>query len=344
MSVSLKLSRRSAVAALASFIAVTPGAFAAEKIVIGHSQPNLGWPYIAAVTNALEAAAKGLEGVEVVTLSADGDIAKQSSDIATLVNRKVNVLLVTSLDGNAVVPALKKAADAGIPILAVSNEPSGVDAVDAALDGNRVGGQISDGLANFIDRDVGVISGQESPIHREVSVGRQGVRRLGLVHDLVGERVSSAKDWMAIGPGDLPETLDHFECAFNGAQAEIGTTGMGHLTAHMHLDVHATAVSKRKSQIGAVLIILIWGGAAWWLFNAGATGWAAFMLVWGLMVNTSDNFIRPWLISFGVNMPIALVILGVFGGFLSFGFLGLFIGPSLLAIAYVLLEAWRSNA
>ena len=80
----------------------------ADKIVIGHSQPNLGWPYIAAVTNILEAEAKKLPDVELVTLSADGDIAKQSSDIGSLVNKKVNVLLVTSLDGNAVVPALKQ--------------------------------------------------------------------------------------------------------------------------------------------------------------------------------------------------------------------------------------------
>jgi predicted PurR-regulated permease PerM len=95
------------------------------------------------------------------------------------------------------------------------------------------------------------------------------------------------------------------------------------------------------SQIGAVLILLVWGGAAWWLFGIGEPGWGIFMIAWGLVVNTSDNFIRPWLISFGVEMPIALVILGVFGGFIAFGFLGLFIGPSLLAIAYTLLEAWR---
>jgi ribose transport system substrate-binding protein len=101
-----------------------PTAFAQTKIVIGHSQPNLGWPYIAKVTAALEAAAKGMPEIELVTTSADGDIAKQSSDIASLVTKKVNVLLVTSLDGNAVVPALKKASEAGIPILAVSNEPS----------------------------------------------------------------------------------------------------------------------------------------------------------------------------------------------------------------------------
>lgn len=120
------LNRRTTLRAMlaSATVLAAPQAFAQTKIVIGHSQPNLGWPYIAKVTAALEEAAKGMADVEVITTSGDGDIAKQSSDIASLVNRKVNVLLVTSLDGNAVVPALKQAHAAGIPILAVSNEPS----------------------------------------------------------------------------------------------------------------------------------------------------------------------------------------------------------------------------
>jgi predicted PurR-regulated permease PerM len=96
------------------------------------------------------------------------------------------------------------------------------------------------------------------------------------------------------------------------------------------------------SQIGAVLIPLVWGGATWWLFQQGASGWGVFMLLWGaVMVSMSDNLIRPMLIRRGVEMPMTLVILGVFGGFLSFGFLGLFIGPAGLAVAYTLLQTWR---
>jgi len=96
------------------------------------------------------------------------------------------------------------------------------------------------------------------------------------------------------------------------------------------------------SQIGAVLLPLVWGGAAWWLFGEGDRAWGIFMLAWGLvLVSMSDNLIRPWLISRGVRMPLTLVILGVFGGFVSFGFLGLFIGPAILAVAYTLIEAWR---
>lgn len=96
------------------------------------------------------------------------------------------------------------------------------------------------------------------------------------------------------------------------------------------------------SQIGGPLLVLIWGGAAWWLFHNDHQGWGAFMLGWGLMVNVIDNFLKPWLIGLGVHMPMSLTILGVFGGFVSFGFLGLFIGPTLIAVAFVLLQAWRS--
>jgi predicted PurR-regulated permease PerM len=95
------------------------------------------------------------------------------------------------------------------------------------------------------------------------------------------------------------------------------------------------------SQIGGPLLVLIWGGAAWWLFAQDQQVWGVLMIIWGAFISTVDNFIKPWLIGFGVEMPISLTILGVFGGFLAFGFLGLFIGPTLIAIMFTLLQAWR---
>jgi predicted PurR-regulated permease PerM len=97
------------------------------------------------------------------------------------------------------------------------------------------------------------------------------------------------------------------------------------------------------SQIGAPLIILIWVGATVWLFGQDQQGWGIFMIFWGLVVTVIDNFIKPFLIGVGVAMPLSLTILGVFGGFVAFGFLGLFIGPTLLAIGFTLLEAWRAT-
>src|SRR5499427_6022190 len=94
------------------------------------------------------------------------------------------------------------------------------------------------------------------------------------------------------------------------------------------------------SQIGAPLIIVVWGGAAVWLFGQDQQVWGIFLIVWGVIVSMMDNVIKPWLIGFGVAMPMSLTILGVFGGFVSFGFLGLFIGPTLIAVGFTLLEAW----
>ena len=97
------------------------------------------------------------------------------------------------------------------------------------------------------------------------------------------------------------------------------------------------------SQIGAPLLLLIWGGAAWWLFAQGAPGWGVFMIAWGLMVSMLDNVVKPWLIGLGLDMPMSLILLGVFGGFIAFGFLGMFIGPTLIAVGFVLLQAWRGS-
>jgi predicted PurR-regulated permease PerM len=57
------------------------------------------------------------------------------------------------------------------------------------------------------------------------------------------------------------------------------------------------------SQIGSPLLVLIWGGAAWWLFGQDHQMWGIFMIAWGLFVRTVDNFIKPWLIGFGIEMP-----------------------------------------
>jgi predicted PurR-regulated permease PerM len=68
------------------------------------------------------------------------------------------------------------------------------------------------------------------------------------------------------------------------------------------------------------------------------------MGLWGLiMVSGSDNIVRPLLIKRSSPMPLSLIILGVFGGLIAFGFLGLFIGPALLAVAHGLLRAWRDE-
>jgi predicted PurR-regulated permease PerM len=89
---------------------------------------------------------------------------------------------------------------------------------------------------------------------------------------------------------------------------------------------------------------LIWIPAAFWLFHEGSTGWAVFMLVWGIGVSSVDNVVKPWLISQGSDMPFLLMLFGVLGGALAFGFIGVFLGPTLLAVGYRLVTEWAATA
>jgi len=87
---------------------------------------------------------------------------------------------------------------------------------------------------------------------------------------------------------------------------------------------------------------LIWLPAALWLFQQGSTGMGVFMLIWGIAVSSVDNVVKPWLISQGSDMPFILIFFGVIGGALTFGFIGVFLGPTLLAVGFRLLEEWFS--
>ena len=87
--------------------------------------------------------------------------------------------------------------------------------------------------------------------------------------------------------------------------------------------------------------VLVWGGAAAWLYTKDSTGWAIFMVIYGIgVISSVDNFLTPILMSRAGNLSMLLVVLGVFGGAIAFGFIGLFVGPALLAVAWNLTKVW----
>ena len=87
---------------------------------------------------------------------------------------------------------------------------------------------------------------------------------------------------------------------------------------------------------------LVWIPAVIWLYSQGFSGWAIFMFVWGMGVSSVDNIVKPWLISQGSQMPFIVIFFGVIGGALAFGLVGVFLGPTLLAVTYRLLEEWST--
>lgn len=90
--------------------------------------------------------------------------------------------------------------------------------------------------------------------------------------------------------------------------------------------------------------MLVWVPAAIWLFYADHTGYAIFLGLWGMvLVNLVENVLKPYLISHGSGLPLPLIFLGVIGGLLSWGLVGLFIGPTALAVGHTLFNFWLNR-
>ncbi len=86
---------------------------------------------------------------------------------------------------------------------------------------------------------------------------------------------------------------------------------------------------------------IIWGGASLWLYSHGEPGWAIFLGLYGLLgISMVDNVIKPILISHSSHLPLLLIVFGVLGGALAFGFIGIFLGPTLLAVGFTLMQHW----
>ncbi|PIE48103.1 MAG: AI-2E family transporter [Gammaproteobacteria bacterium] len=84
-----------------------------------------------------------------------------------------------------------------------------------------------------------------------------------------------------------------------------------------------------------------WGGVSLWLMSQGHTTEGIGLALWGVFaISWVDNLIRPMVISGATSIPFIIIFIGVLGGLTAFGFVGLFIGPVVLAIALAVWREW----
>lgn len=95
------------------------------------------------------------------------------------------------------------------------------------------------------------------------------------------------------------------------------------------------------AQIGPLPILA--PAVIWMYWQGEQVVWATFLLVITLVVVTLDNLLRPLLIKRGADLPLLLILAGVIGGLLSFGLIGIFVGPVALAVTYTLFGAWLDD-
>ena len=175
-------------------------------------------------------------------------------------------------------------------------------------------------IAFFLFRDGGALGDR-------VSVA---VRRIG------GER---GQQMLAMAAGTIRSVVYG---VLGTALVQGIATGIGLLIAGVPNVALLALLAFFSAVIPVVGTALIWLPAALWLFSKGVTTWGIFLLVWGFGVSNIDNFLKPYLISKGSDMPFILIFFGVLGGAVAFGFIGVFLGPTLLAVGYRLVVEWNA--
>jgi len=88
----------------------------------------------------------------------------------------------------------------------------------------------------------------------------------------------------------------------------------------------------------------LWGGTAVYLAVTGHFARATGLAIWGvLVVSTADNWIKPLFIGGRAKLPTFLLLFAILGGLQVYGFVGVFLGPVILAILFSFVEIYREQ-
>lgn len=89
---------------------------------------------------------------------------------------------------------------------------------------------------------------------------------------------------------------------------------------------------------------LVWIGVALYLGFGGDYVRCAIMVGWGMLViGSADNFIRPLVIGGRTQIPTVFLFFGILGGLQAYGFLGMFLGPAVIAILVAFARIYREQ-
>jgi len=113
-----------------------------EKIKIGLSISTLNNPFFVTLKEGAEEEAKS-QGIDITTVDAQNDSAKQVSDIEDLIQRGVDILLVNPTDSAAVAAAIESANNANIPVITVDRSADGGEVIAHIASDNAAGGKMA---------------------------------------------------------------------------------------------------------------------------------------------------------------------------------------------------------
>jgi predicted PurR-regulated permease PerM len=287
--------------------------------------------------------------------------------------RKLAAALVVLLLAVVLVAPLTVAAVASVPsvkaVSALIADPARwrVPAPPGWLDGIPLIGHDAHALWAGAERDAGAtLEAYKGDLARAAAWTLQRVVGLGIT--LVKLFLAAIITWPILAGGAKgPEMLRQLATRLGGDRAvglleqagrtirsvSLGVIGMALLAATLQTAGLLLAGVPYAALLGVVSFVLatmqvgttpVWLGATIWLGSGGHLGWAVFTALWGLALNAVvGNILGPWLISRGSGLPLTVIFLGVLGGLLSWGLVGVFIGPTLLGVVWTLLRGWLSS-
>src|SRR6202008_4623428 len=124
------------------------------------------------------------------------------------------------------------------------------------------------------------------------------------------------------------------------AQSVLGGIGIALTGVPLAAVLTAVMFMLCIAQLGPLPVLV---PAVVWLYWSGETVWGTVLVIWSVLLSTTDSVVRPLLIRRGAHLPLLLLLAGVIGGLIAFGLVGIFLGPVVLAVAYTLLLSWMAE-
>ena len=125
--------------AVGALVVAAPMAFAQDKLTILGSVPSLSFPFFVHMLNQIKVEAEA-QGVTLIESDGQNSAPKQTADIEAAIVQKVNAIVISPLDVNALAPAIEQAVQAGIPVVTIDRRVDGVEGILAHVGADNVKG------------------------------------------------------------------------------------------------------------------------------------------------------------------------------------------------------------
>ena len=122
------------------------------------------------------------------------------------------------------------------------------------------------------------------------------------------------------------------------------TAGIGYFIFGVPKVIPLTILTIIMGVIPLIGAWLVWVPVDIYLFAIGKTEAGIGLLIYGIiLISWADNLVRPLIVSKKTQINLAIIIIGMTGGIFAFGFLGLIIGPLVLAYVLLIIELYRKK-